>query len=107
MDRDGNTALHCACQGAKYNTIAMFLEKYDAVSVSRRNAEKKLPIELLWESNAAVDRESVKYTESVFQLLRAYPETVMNHDTVTQSALDNCPNQNQNGKGKKRKHADE
>ena len=76
VDRDGNTALHCACQGAKYNTIAMFLEKYDAVSVSRRNADNKLPIELLWECNAVEDRESVEYTDSIFQLLEAYPETL-------------------------------
>ena len=51
----GNTALHYACLGAKYDTIALLLEKYDAVSVSKRNAQKKLPIELLWESNAVED----------------------------------------------------
>ena len=78
LDRDGNTALHYACRGAKYDTIALLLEKYDAVSVSKRNAENKLPIELLWEkSNAGSDREGVEYTESVFRLLQAYPETIM------------------------------
>jgi ankyrin repeat protein len=78
VDREGNTALHHACLGAKHDTIALLLEKYDAVSVSKRNAHKKLPIDLLFETNEVLDRESVQYTESIFRLLRAYPETVMN-----------------------------
>ena len=73
VDRQGNTALHYACLGAKYETIAMLMEKYDAASVSTRNVDGKLPIDLLWESNAVEERESVEYTGSVFQLLRAYP----------------------------------
>ncbi len=77
-DRQGNTALHYACRGAKYETISMLLDKFDAVSVSKRNAQKKLPIDLLWESNAVEDRQSIEYTENVFRLLKAYPETVMN-----------------------------
>ena len=64
-----NTALHYACRGAKYDIISLLLDKFDAVSVSKRNAYKKLPIDLLWESNA------VKHG-SVFRLLMAYPETV-------------------------------
>ena len=78
-DRDGNTALHFACRGAKYDTMALLLEKYDAVSVTKRNAQGKLPIDLLWESNAMEDRESVEYTESIFRLLKAHPETLMNN----------------------------
>ena len=78
VDRQGNTALHYACRGFKYETISMLLDKFDAVSVSTRNAQKKLPIDLLWESNAVEDRQSVEYTENVFRLLKAYPETVMN-----------------------------
>ena len=74
MDRDGNTALHYACRGAKHHTIALLVKKYDAVSVSRRNAEGKLPIDILWESNEVTDRESVEYMGSIFQLVRAYPE---------------------------------
>ena len=77
VDDDGDTALHYACYGVKYDTIALLLDKYDAMSVSKRNNRKMLPIEVLWE-NHRVDRESVEYTECVFQLLRAYPETVMN-----------------------------
>ena len=53
------------------------LERYDAISVSKRNAHKKLPIDLLWESNEVQDRESAEYTEIVFRLLKAYPETFM------------------------------
>ena len=78
VDNENNTALHYACLSAKYETIALLLGKYDAVSISERNAEGKLPIEVLWESEEDVDREGVEYTECLFRLLRAYPETVMN-----------------------------
>ncbi len=87
VDREGNTAMHYACRGAKYQTIAMLLDEFDAVSVSKRNAEKKLPIDLLWESNAVEDRESVDYMECVFRLLKAYPETVVNVGNEVQSDL--------------------
>ena len=76
VDREGNTALHYACRGAKYDIIALLLGKYDAVSVSKRNVHGKLPIDLLWESNEVSDRESLKHTEMVFRLMRAYPEIV-------------------------------
>ncbi len=77
MDVDNNTALHYACRGAKYETINMLLERYDAISVSKRNSHNKLPVDLLWESSAVEDRESIEYTESVFRLLREYPEMIM------------------------------
>ena len=102
VDRRGDTALHLACRSAKYDTIALLLEKYDAVSVSKRNAHGKLPIDLLWESSEVLDRDSVEYTESVFRLLKAYPEAimVMNIDMQQQqSASASCPSQN----GRKRK----
>jgi ankyrin repeat protein len=78
VDFDHNTALHYACRGVKYDTIALLLDKFDAVSVSTRDAHKKLPIDLLFESNEVFDRESTEYIESIFRLLRAYPEIVMN-----------------------------
>eukprot|EP00573_Skeletonema_grethae_P001816 CAMPEP_0201691340 /NCGR_PEP_ID=MMETSP0578-20130828/4513_1 /ASSEMBLY_ACC=CAM_ASM_000663 /TAXON_ID=267565 /ORGANISM="Skeletonema grethea, Strain CCMP 1804" /LENGTH=490 /DNA_ID=CAMNT_0048176521 /DNA_START=73 /DNA_END=1548 /DNA_ORIENTATION=+ len=78
LDKVGNAALHYACRGTKYETIALLLEDYNAVFVSKRNAHGKLPLDLLWESSAVKDRESVEYTESVFRLLRACPGTVMN-----------------------------
>ena len=77
LDRDGNSALHYACRGAKYDTIALLLEKYDALSVSKRNDENKLPIDLLWESNVVNDKEEVAYTESVFRLLQAHPSEMI------------------------------
>mmetsp|Transcript_21240 Transcript_21240/g.32424 ORF Transcript_21240/g.32424 Transcript_21240/m.32424 type:complete len:521 (+) Transcript_21240:62-1624(+) len=101
VDKEGDTALHYACRGAKYDNIALLLETYDAVSVSKRNAHGKLPIDVLWESSAVEDRESIEYTESVFRLLRAYPETVMNYnlDLKQQGTSVRCSTQN----GKKRK----
>ena len=80
VDNEHNTALHYACRSAKYETIASMLEKYDAVSISKQNADGKLPLDLLLESNEVSDRESIEYTESIFRLLRAYPETVMNYN---------------------------
>eukprot|EP00984_Skeletonema_dohrnii_P025454 scaffold14617_cov113-Skeletonema_dohrnii-CCMP3373.AAC.3 len=96
VDRDGNTALHYACLGAKYDTIALLIDKYDAVSVSKRNAHQKLPIDLLWGSNEVQDRESVEYTESIFRLLKAYPETVMscNVNMKQQAKSEDFPCQN-------------
>mmetsp|Transcript_31364 Transcript_31364/g.53138 ORF Transcript_31364/g.53138 Transcript_31364/m.53138 type:complete len:144 (+) Transcript_31364:1253-1684(+) len=99
IDRQGNTALHYACRGAKYENIALLLEEYDAVSVSKRNAHGKLPIDVLWESSAVEDRESIEHTESVFRLLTAYPETLTYVDMKQQGTSDRCSTQN----GKKRK----
>ena len=79
VDREGNSALHLACHDAKYDIIAQLLEKYDAVSVSKRNADIKLPIDLLWESNAVEDRDSIEYTWCMYLLLRANPEMIMGH----------------------------
>ena len=76
VDTNGNTALHCACRSAKYGTIAMLLDKYDTVAVSKRSALKKLPIDLLFESCKVKDRESVKYIDSVFRLLKANPHAL-------------------------------
>ena len=35
VDTEGNTALHLACRGARNEIIALILEKYDAVAVSK------------------------------------------------------------------------
>ena len=80
VDQEGNTALHLACRSARHGVIALLLDKFDAVSVSKQNARGKLPIDLLWESSEVEDRESYKFTESVFRLLKAYPELMMNFD---------------------------
>jgi hypothetical protein len=82
----------------------MFLEKYDAVSVSKRDVHGKLPIDLLWESDSGEDEGSLRYTESVFQLLRAYPEMV----TIGNLALGqpvNVNDETRNGKKRKFGHA--
>eukprot|EP00985_Skeletonema_marinoi_P010753 scaffold5048_cov83-Skeletonema_marinoi.AAC.5 len=99
VDYGNNTALHYACRGAKYDTIAMLLEKYGAVSVSKQNAHGKLPIDLLWESSAVEDRDGIEYTESIFLLLRTYPEMVVNCNGNRKQPADADANQN----GKKRK----
>jgi len=80
VDQEGNTALHLACGSARHEFIALLLDEFDAVSVSKQNARGKLPIDLLWESSEVEDRESNEYTESVFRLLKAYPELMMNFD---------------------------
>ena len=76
LDKEGNTALHYACRGGNHNTIAQLLDRYDAVSVSKQNVHNQLPIDLLFESEAVSDREGIEYTESIFRLLRAYPDTI-------------------------------
>ena len=103
VDREGNAALHLACRNARHDTITLLLEKYDAVSVSKRNARDKLPINLLWESNVVEDRESIEYTESVFQLLRAHPEMIMDIcvQTMQSSAATSSTLPCQNGKKRK------
>ncbi len=98
LDVDNNTALHYACRGAKHHTIALLLERF-AASVSKRNVEGKLPIDLLW-GNKVSDRESVEYTESVFQLLKADPEML-----AISNWTDKQPNDadaTRNGKKRKR-----
>eukprot|EP00984_Skeletonema_dohrnii_P006061 scaffold2141_cov223-Skeletonema_dohrnii-CCMP3373.AAC.9 len=99
VERKGNTALHFACHYARHEFIALLLGKYNGISVSKRNAHGKLPIDLLLESNDVLDRDSVEYTESVFQLLKAYPEMVMTTDMQLQSDSVAHPSQNR----KKRK----
>jgi ankyrin repeat protein len=88
VDRGGNTALHVACHGAKYDTIELLLDKYGAVSVSKTNGHNKLPIHLLLESGGTSNREDdTKYTESIFRLLRAYPDTLMMSEDIEQQQL--------------------
>jgi len=99
VDRDGNTSLHYACCVARHEIIALLLNMFDAVSVSKRNTHGKLPIDLLWENSGEEDRECNECTESVFRLLKAYPELLMNVDMQMQSPSDEGPSQS----GKKRK----
>eukprot|EP00984_Skeletonema_dohrnii_P020040 scaffold9691_cov80-Skeletonema_dohrnii-CCMP3373.AAC.4 len=104
VDREGNTALHLACHCAKYDIIAMLLEKYGAVSVSKQNAVKKLPIDLLWESNVVLNRESVEYTETVYRLLKAYPEMMMMNIGMQKRQCASATSPSQDGKKRKFGH---
>ena len=76
-----NTLLHFACGGANHAMIAFLLEKYDAVFVSTRNSHKQLPIDLLFDSEAVSDRKGIEYMESIYRLIKAYPETLMTCNT--------------------------
>ena len=99
-DVDDNTALHHACCGAKYDTIALLLEKYSVVSVSNPNSSKLLPIDLLLGSKAVSDRESIAYTESIFRLLKVYPQAAINYmpDTMTHQAASKEVHKSKNAK---------
>jgi ankyrin repeat protein len=79
-DREGNTALHHACIGANNAMIALLLDNYGSMSVSKRNAKKQLPITLLLENknDDVSGRDDIKHVESVYRLMRAHPETIMN-----------------------------
>jgi ankyrin repeat protein len=101
VDFDHNSVLHYACRGVKYDTITLLLEKYDDVPVSKRNIHKKLPIDLLFETNEVLDRESVQCTESIFRLLRAYPETVMNIGTYAKKQSNSAAGTSSIGKKRK------
>ena len=105
VDRDGNTALHLACHRARYEAIALLLDEFDAVSVSKRNAEEKLPIDLLWESDSVEDRGSIEYIESVYRLLRANPEMMMVNDAqMMQTSASTLASPCQAGKKRKLGH---
>ena len=77
-DMEGNTTLHYACRGANHAIIALLFDKYGSMSVSKRNTHKQLPIDLLFASEAVRDKESVEYIESIYRLIRANPETIIN-----------------------------
>ena len=68
--------LHYACRAANLNVIRYLVGRTSLVS--ERNAANKLPFHLLLEfEDDQVNRESPEFTEACWQLLRAYPDTVM------------------------------
>ena len=83
-DMWGNTPLHYACRYGKLDTVKLLLDKQEYIdSVSVRNDDDKLPIQLLCEAprlglRKKIDRESTQYTETIWLLLRCCPETVVN-----------------------------
>jgi ankyrin repeat protein len=99
-DEDGNTALHHACRATNHAIVALLLDKYGSMSVSKRNVHKQLPIELLLQNkNEVNDKESADYTESIYRLIRANPEALM-HSGLVQTCFEDCLSQQ---KKKKRK----
>lgn len=81
-DNQGNTPLHCACLGAKHDVIALLVEQYSSAALTMRNANEHLPIELLLAGNHDhIDQESASYVNSIFLLVRANPDILMNDDT--------------------------
>ena len=84
-DKWGNTPLHYACRGAKCDVIKVLLEKHQehTTSISERNDDDKLPIQLLCDARRLglfkkVDTESIEYTEALWLMLRHCPETIVN-----------------------------
>ena len=74
-DMNNDSPLHCACRGGNLGVVKYLLNR-NAPSVSDRNVDNKLPFHLLCECED-IDRESTEYTETLFLLLLANPETVM------------------------------
>lgn len=76
-DDKGNRPLHFACSRGNLKVINFLLGCNDS-SVSVRNTEGKLPIQLLSESEEEkLDRDSPEYVETVMRLLLAHPLTVL------------------------------
>ena len=65
-DTRGNLPLHIACLGGNCNVINYILEKSDH-GVSMKNADMKLPIELLL-FDSECDRNSLDYVEAIRNL---------------------------------------
>ncbi len=82
-DGERNTVLHCACRGGNHAMIALLLDKYGSMSVSKRNAKEQLPIHLLLESNDddVSGRDDIKYVESAYRLM-TYEGTSRDHDDL-------------------------
>lgn len=79
QDHKGELPIHYACRWGKYSTIH-FLLNNNGANAAARNAEKKLPIELILETNNVADRESAVYLSSIFCLLKANPSPIVaNH----------------------------
>ena len=76
VDAKNNSLLHYACRGGNLGIVKYLLEA-NVPSVSERNDDNKLAIHLLFECGEnTLDRESMEYVETVWQLLLANPEVV-------------------------------
>jgi ankyrin repeat protein len=79
-DRNKNYPLHHACREGKCEVIEYLLDRpMSSASVSERNIDDKLPIHLFCEHVwCCHGYDPPKYTEIIWRLLSAYPETVLN-----------------------------
>ena len=76
VDANKDSPLHYACRGGKCGVVKYLLEA-NVPSVSERNNDNKLAVHLLFECGENIlDRESMEYVETVWQLLLANPEVV-------------------------------
>lgn len=84
-DSRSNYPLHYACRGGNVSVVKYLLTSnegnYYRGSISERNDDNKLPIQLLIEAGEKMmhDDDDPEYTEAIWCLLLAYPETVMNY----------------------------
>ena len=74
-----NSCLHHACRGGNCEVVLYLLERTPA-TVSKRNVDGKLPIELLHHAaeRRGYMRDTPIYIEAIWRLLLAHPETVVN-----------------------------
>jgi len=78
-DMNKNFPLHHACWGGKPEVIHYLLETpLSSASVSERNANGMLPIHLFCEFISCHGYDLPEFTEIIWRLLTAYPETVLN-----------------------------
>ena len=77
QDKRGELPLHKACRGGYLHLIKEIIDMQPA-SVSVRNNQNELPIFILCKRSGKDDevRDSVEYTETIWKLLLAHPETV-------------------------------
>jgi len=80
-DVNKNFPLHHACRGGNCEVISYLLKTpLSSASVSERNVDDKLPIHLFCEfvNRFEEEEDAPEYTETIWRLLTAYPETVLN-----------------------------
>ena len=84
VDHENNTPLHYACNGANYETIALLLGKYDAVSVSDEMKMLRRSFQLKFYGSAMVSSIEKALTLSAWKassyFSQGLPESVTNGD---------------------------
>ena len=80
-DENKNYPLHRACRGGNCEVISYLLERpVSSASVLERNSDDMLPIHLFCKFVNELEgkEDTPSYTETIWRLLTAYPETVLN-----------------------------